>query len=187
MNGIISDRNLEIDNKIREKITPTHDDKKKLQHRVKQLTKSQHLHLFNNLIKNLDISYTITDNGTYFDLNDMNPEQFWKLYYHINLSFDCINRNKIMDELERQCNSTSLLYKNDMDLESNSVFNELCDNDDLNVESLMDYPKLRQSALNFAKYELDPTSTSDQLTNNESKVIEKNIYTDKKFLHKAKY
>lgn len=215
MESIISDTNNDIDEKIKNETQPTHDDKKKIQLRIKQLEKRQQLHLFNTIIKKLDIC-TITDNGTYFDLNDLSPVEFWKLHYHINLTYDCINRNKFINELERQCQTQT--FNRDLDVESASIYNDEDDNDvaisNLTLNQSINYINLREEALKFSDYKptietktieeslnkrlktandirLDSmiqinnrqeTSTLNSKLNNlnDSKVIERNIYTDKK-------
>ena len=185
MESIISDTNYEIDQKIKNNVVPTHDDKKRIQMRIKQLEKRQQLHLFNNIIKALDI-YTVTDTGTYFDLNDLSLEQFWKLHWHINLTYDCINRNKLINELEKERN---LLYSRELDIESNSLWNENLESTDMDSVTFSDnqinYSQLRDKALNQCHYSTNfkknSESVSTKLTGDyESKIIERNIYTDRR-------
>lgn len=177
MESIISDTNREIDQKIKNKVKPTHEDKKRIQHRIKQLDKQQQLHLFNEIIKNSDV-YQVTENGTYFDLNDLSLEQFWKLQYHINLTYDCINRHKLINELEKQCHDSSL-FNGENDIESASVWND--NHESIDVE---DYNHLRILALSQCKYseyyKKDTESTSKIINDHESKVVERNIYTDRR-------
>ena len=187
MESIISDTNHEIDQKIKNKVLPTHDDKKRIQLRIKQLEKRQQLHLFNNIIKSLDI-YTVTETGTYFDLNDLSPEQFWKLHWHINLTYDCINRNKVINELEKECN---FLYSGELDIDSNSLWNDSFEPIEVDLDNIalgnnqINYSQLRDKALSQCRYsnhfKKDGESMTSKLTaDHESKVIERNVYTDRR-------
>jgi hypothetical protein len=190
MESIISDTNHELDQKIKEKKVPTHDDKKRIQQRIKQLEKKQQLHLFKTVVRGLGTKvYSVTENGTYFDLNDLTPEQFWKLSYHINLTYDCINRHKLINELEKQCP----VYNQEMDIESNSMWDTYEPNDvelDSNVISSMNYSQLRDEALSHCRYsdfyKKENDSAVSKLTDHESKVIERNIYTDRRLTSKIK-
>lgn len=170
LHPIISDTNLDYDEKIRNGTKPEHYDKKKLQQRIKQLDKKQQLQLFHTIIKPLNI-YKVTNTGTFFDLNELTPEQFWKLSYHINLTFDCINRGKIISEFERE---HSNLYQLDPDLIS------VNDND---LDSLMTLKGLNRisvfpSSFNQNREQLENKNfTSHEY---ESKVLERNVYTDKR-------
>lgn len=198
MDNVISDTNNDIDYKIKNKIAPNHDDKKKLQQRIKHLTKDQHLYLFNEIIKELDI-YTVTDNGIYFDLNDLDYDIFWKLQYQVNLNFDCINRKKYFNQLEHSAvpskdgheynnlhvGKNICDYNGDFDIESNA--DELSSYQEQEPRPFSDYDKLRISALSkcgYSTYFQDENST--QCNNSlisDSKMIEKNIYTDCKKVH----
>lgn len=199
IDNVISDTNNDIDYKIKHKITPSPDDKKKLQQRIKHLTKEQHLYLFNEIIKELDI-YTVTDNGIYFDLNDLDCEVFWKLQYQVNLNFDCINRKKYFNQLEQNSTSSNIVVDNnehnnsymsknifdqngDFDIQSNdddSIFNEQ------EPRPFSDYDKLRISALSkcgYSTYFQGKNNIKHNYSSVDSKMIEKNVYTDCKKIH----
>ena len=182
---VISDTNLDIDLKIKSQVAPTHDDKKKAQMRIKQLEKQQQLHLFNTIIKGLDI-YTVTETGTYFDLNDLTPEQFWKLYYQINLTYDCIARNKFMDELlEKECinwcNGALDIdnWNERLDLEPDSITTNT---------GVVPYSRLRDDALNQCKYlkKESESMTAKVSSEHDSKIIDRSVYTDKRTADKNK-
>ena len=169
VNQIISDTNLDLDEKIRKGIKPEHADKKKLQSRIKTLNKQQQLQLFYTIIKPLNI-YRVTNTGTFFDLNELTPEQFWKLSYHINLTYDCINRNKVINEFERE---HSNLYQLDSDLISVN---------DSELDSLLTIKGLNRSTV-FPTFN-HPTQQQQETKNfnheYEAKVLERNVYTDKR-------
>lgn len=201
IDNVISDTNNDIDYKIKYKIAPTPDDKKKLQQRIKHLTKEQHLYLFNEIIKELDI-YTVTENGIYFDLNDLDCEIFWKLQYQVNLNFDCINRKKYfsqLNQLEQNSISSNIVDNNDHIIShlSKNIFDH---NGDFDIQSnddesscleqdprpFSDYDKLRISALSkcgYSTYFQGENNSKYTCTTTESKMIEKNIYTDCKKIH----
>jgi len=206
MDTIISNTNIDLDDKIRNDVKPEHEDKKRLHNRIKQLDKQQQLHLFHSIIKPLNI-YTITDNGTFFDLNELTSEQFWKLSYHVNLTYDCIKRDKIISELEREKSSHEVslstksqnnqklgLYNHEFDIESTSVYEPNTNvTDDLELDDLISngaisYSKLRDAALNQCEHTRIPDESgvssvcnSSLLTSEfESKVLNRNIYTDKR-------
>ena len=198
---MISDTNLSLDEKIKRQLQPTHDDKRKIQSRIRQLEKTQHLHLFNTIIKELDI-YTITENGTLFDLNDLTLEQFWKLSYHVNLTYDCIKRGRLMTELTRE---HAGVYNSEFDIESTSMFNEDSNNNNgnnnnqvLDIElddrlacldgSNLNYESLRSEALSNASWsKLGKSSQVTTITaGSESKVLDRNVYTDKKISNRKK-
>lgn len=191
-NGVISDTNVEIDRKIKEGVKSSHDDKKRLQNRIKQLDKRQQLHLFHTIIKPLNI-YTITDNGTFFDLNELSPEEFWKLSYHVNLTYDCIQRDLLRSELEKNeaqdKASIQAIYNQEYDIESEIdnkstiTINAQCDetvhlSEDQIIQQPPSYSQLREVALRTCQYKKsEPSLLSSEY---ESKVLERNIYTDKR-------
>jgi len=208
MDSVITDTNLDLDSKIKTGVVPKHEDKKRLQNRIKQLDKTQQLHLFHNIIKPLDI-YTITDNGTFFDLNELTPELFWKLSYQVNLTYDCIKRDQVMNDarsvLEQEHHgglthdaSHDQVFNRDFDIESSSHHEPGHDNNtelDLHqplLNSSISYSQLRDQTLSQISYNKGPTNTlssasigqsyvSSLLTSEfESKVLERNIYTDKR-------
>jgi len=165
METVVSNTNCELDEKIKNKVKPEGIDKKKLQSRIKQLDKKQHLHLFHTIIKPLGI-YTVTDNGTFFDLNELTLEQFWELNYQVNLTHDCIKREKQMNELSSNNanvnnnananvnannNANNRLYNHEFDIESTSLYEP---NNDLELEepilgsNCMTYSQLRDATLN---------------------------------------
>ena len=185
METIISDTTRDIDQKIKNGVKPTHNDKKRVQQRIKQLDKEQQLLLFNSVIKPINI-YSVTDNGTYFDLNDLTPEQFWKLQFNINLTHDCINRDKVIGELQKQCDKNNV-YNKDYDIETTSLLNENVEHNNLESDShTIDYQHLRIAVLKQCKYSdhYKPESESITLNDGQNKVIERNIYTDRRLYNK---
>lgn len=203
METVISNTNRELDDKIKNSVKPEHEDKKRLQNRIKQLDKQQQLHLFHTIIKPLDI-YTVSDNGTFFDLNELTEEQFWKLNYQVNLTYDCIKRDKVINELEQEQEQSNRLYNHEYDIESASanieIANDLEVDDpmlnwgsappkeelpitfDNRIGANMTYSQLRDASLNECRYsKREGTFNSSILTNDfESKVLERNVYTDKR-------
>lgn len=205
--NFISDTNVEIDRKIKESVRPTHDDKKRLQNRIKQLDKKQQLHLFHTIIKPLDI-YTVTDNGTFFDLNELVPKDFWRLSYHVNLTYDCIQRDRVRSELEKTESSTfrQSIYNREYDIDSEidnthqyerershpdeRSTDEFVENREFveNSESVENrgvlqmvppkYSQLRENALRSCVHKKSESSIKSN--EYESKVLERNVYTDKK-------
>jgi hypothetical protein len=78
---------------------PTDTDKEILQHRLLKLSKSDHLYLFKEIIQGLKKKiYTVTENCILFDLNDLPHDCFWKIYYHVQLSMQNLERTNVIQE-----------------------------------------------------------------------------------------
>lgn len=206
MSHVISDTNCDIDQKIKTGQTPHDEDKKKLQHRIKQLDKKQHLYLFHNIVKNIEggTMYTMTDTGIYFDLDDFTPKDFWTLYYHTNLFYDCISRNKVFEEAVKldATKSQSLIYTGQTELDTTSMFEDYCRGDEDGEEERdadaksdhkkieLSYEVLRLNAVNECKYSKYQKVKSEEIRSRQnpigatSKAMDKNVYTDQKHIPK---
>jgi len=201
MTNVISDTNCDIDLKIKTGQAPGPDDKKKLQHRIKLLDKKQHLYLFQSIIKNIEgrSVYTMTDTKIYIDLNDFAPKDFWTLYHHTNLFYDCIGRNKVFEDAVKSdaTQGQSLIYNGQTELDTPSMFEDYCANDETNEEEEeeekkieLNYEALRLSAVSQCKYSKYQKFKSDDPRSRQipmagvSKAMDKNVYTDQRHIPK---
>lgn len=96
---------------------PTEKEKRDLLNILNTMNKENHMYIFINFLENTKV-YTITNDATLFDLNDLEKDTFWKIYdYSILYNQDKIKNNKIK-ELEIEHNDIlkqleqSLVYDN---------------------------------------------------------------------------
>lgn len=80
---------------------PTDKDKDKLLWLInKQLTEDDHIKIFVQFLHDLPKRiYTINQHATLFDLNDLNPEVFWKIYYYCRLCLQSKETDKIRKQM----------------------------------------------------------------------------------------
>lgn len=159
---------IDIENKIRNNISPTDKEKELLQNKLnKQLSEDDHMYIFVEILQTLKNKiYTMTENGTLFDLNDLDNENFWKIFYHTQLFIDNHEREKKIAEssqekavLESKFNKT-----NEENLKQNIT-------KDVEVETST-YGKLRIEALKQCSY-------SNYSINSTSNVKEPSFFSDK--------
>jgi hypothetical protein len=90
----------EIDNHS----VPTEKDKESLQSKLnKQLNEEDHIYIFTEILQTMDKKiYTITENCTLFDLNDLDPVNFWKIHYHTHLMIANHERQKELNKTKQE-------------------------------------------------------------------------------------
>lgn len=87
--------------KMKNHVPPTEREKEQLQQQIGLLKDEDHLFLFTEIIQNMDRKcYTITENCTLFDLNDLDPERFWKMFYHAQIFLENNKRCKEIEEAQ---------------------------------------------------------------------------------------
>ncbi len=166
---------------------PTDRDKDLLLYKLnRQLTEDEHLYIFTELLQNHEKKiYTITENCTLFDLNDLSSKNFWKLYYYAEL---CIKNHERQKELalaedSHISNLNNLSKKMKVDLENfKSEYNQIPENQ----SDLSHYEKLRIGALSQCSYSVYAKTNNQPnigLTLHDDKKLGKTIYSDT-FKHK---
>ena len=141
--------------------------------------------------------------GTFFDLNELVPKDFWRLSYHVNLTYDCIQRDRVRSELEKTESSTfrQSIYNREYDIDSEidnthqyehererehshlderstDEFIENCGSIESRGMFPPKYSQLRENALRSCAHKKSESSIKSN--EYESKVLERNVYTDKK-------
>src|SRR5439155_4922352 len=97
--------NLEETNiKIVNKVLPTDKEKEILLYKLnKQLNEDEHLYIFTEILQNLEKKiYTITENCTLFDLNDLSADNFWKMFYYAQLFIQNHERQKEFEGAQQE-------------------------------------------------------------------------------------
>lgn len=179
----------EIVEKIKNKNIPTERDKETLMYKVnRQLTEEEHLHLFSEILQSLDKkAYSITENCTLFDLNDLSPECFWKMFYYAQLSIHDHEGKKISDRARQEDNEEKAKMAEKMKAELDK-FQEDPDQAKPDVlDSLTPYERLRISALSQCQYSTYSKGGVDDtnMALKDDKRMEKTIYSDT-FQHRWK-
>lgn len=111
-----------ISQNLRDEKLPSYNDKKKLYQEIATLDKENHLTIFSNIIHPNTDKYTITNNSVLFDLDDLSPKTFWKLYLYVQNTIennDRINRDNelykiVLEDIKRDENrKTPILDQKD--------------------------------------------------------------------------
>ncbi len=176
--------------KIRIKLPPTEKDKELLLYKLnRQLTEDEHLHILTDILQTLEKRiYSMTDNCTLFDLNDLTPEVFWQIFYYAQLS---IMKHETQKQTA-QANQDDLVQRNEFnekmrhDLEKYQKDAETT----INLESLTPYERKRLEALSQCQYSTYSTTLPSTISNSKlalvnDKIMEKTIYSDT-FQHRWK-
>jgi hypothetical protein len=177
-----------VDN-IKNKHVPTEREKEVLLYKLnRQLTEDEHLHIFTEILQNLEKRiHSITDNGTLFDLNDLPPEAFWKMFYYAQLSIHDHDSRKISDKARQEDNEEKVKMAEKMkaELEKHQGDPNQCHIDVL--ASLTPYERLRISALSQCQYSTYAQADINDmnLALKDDKRMEKTIYSDT-FQHRWK-
>ncbi len=179
----------EIVEKIKNKNVPTERDKETLLYKLnRQLTEEEHLHLFSEIVQSLDKkTYSITENCTLFDLNDLSPECFWKMYYYAQLSIHDHEGKKITDRARQEDNEEKAKMAERIKAELDKF---QADPDQAKpdvLDSLTPYERLRISALSQCQYSTYAKAGPDDMNMalKDDKRMEKTIYSDT-FQHRWK-
>jgi hypothetical protein len=179
----------EIVEKIKNKNVPNERDKETLLYKLnRQLTEEEHLHLFSEIIQSLDKkTYSITENCTLFDLNDLSPECFWKMFYYAQLSIHDHEGKKISDRARQEDNEEKVKMAEKMKAELDKF---QADPDQAKpdvLDSLTPYERLRISALSQCQYSTYAKGGADDtnMALKDDKRMEKTIYSDT-FQHRWK-
>lgn len=156
---------------MKNNIPPTEGEKEQLQQQIGLLKDEDHLFLFTEIIQNMDRKcYTITENCTLFDLNDLDPESFWKMVYHARIFLENNKRCKEIEEAqrERQNIDERLSQKMEADLPHFRNIDEAT----VPSDSVSGYEKLRIEALQQCSYSNYGPSVITMMTDSKS------VYSD---------
>ena len=162
----------EITEKIKSQTMPTDKDKERLLFQInRQLTEEDHYYIFTEFLQTMEHKiYTVTENGTLFDLNDLSPDTFWKLTYHVQLFIDTHQREEQTDKikLENDLLTEQFTQKNLQQLKQ-FQHEHTDDHPDTSGDN---YEKLRLDALRQCSY----SNFATGLTDNRSP--ESSVYSD---------
>ena len=180
----------ELSAKITNKVSPTDVEKEILLYKLnKQLSSDEHLYIFTEVLQTLEKKiYTITENCTLFDLNDLPNEQFWRIFCYSQLFIQNHEREKEVENafLENSSKSDKLTEKMNRDLQKLKADpNQALPEDSCNFSA---YEKLRIGALSqcpYSTYAKDIDRPDLGFALHDDKKLEKTIYSDK-FKHKWK-
>jgi hypothetical protein len=146
------DQEIDFDRKIKNKTPPNDKEKEILQITLnKHLTFDDHVYIFTEILQNMTKKiYTINENGTLFDINDLDPETFWKLCYHTHLFMKNHEREKNIALAQQEANAVTdqLLVKMSADLKQYQPDTQVV----INPENMTEYEKLRITALKACTY-----------------------------------
>jgi hypothetical protein len=182
---------FDITENIKAQVTPSEKDRENLLNKLnRQLTDEEHLYIFTEYLQTLEKRiYSITENCTLFDLNDLPNELFWKIYYATQLFIRDHDRQKEIDKANAEKNviSAKLQEKIEKDLVKYKKDNA---NDALNVDTqnLSEYEKLRIGALsqcNYSTFAVTAVKSTNNVSFIDDKRMEKTIYSDS-FKHRWK-
>jgi|UniRef100_A0A6C0BMB3 hypothetical protein len=180
MTQLQRDSLVDVEEKIKSKPVPTEPEKEQLQYRINHnLTEEDHLYLFTDILQKMSHKvYTMTENGTLFDLNDLDPETFWKVQYFTQLFMENHERQKETQQLIHENEASLDQFKQQIDKELKTVKSET---GAIDLHHLTEYERLRIQALSQCPYSIYADSNVSGLVGEETKVI----YSDN-FQHKWK-
>jgi hypothetical protein len=165
----------DINDKMKNKITPSIKDKETLLYKLnKQLLEEDHLYIFTKILQKMERKiYTITKNGTLFDLNDLTNHEFWNIYYHTQMFIDGHKRQNTLCNigLENRCLDDQFKQK------VNNNLQKIKEQSPYISSTLTHYDKLRIDALSHCTY----SYYCDQMKKDNdiiSSLPHKNIYSD---------
>ena len=174
----------DINEKIQNKLTPNEKDKELLLYRLnKLLNDDEHLYIFTEILQTLEKRiYSITENCTLFDLNDLPNDAFWKIYYYTQLFILDHERQKELGKIQKEQQSKNDEFKEDINTKLQKYKNDPNQATPENIEQLSAYEKLRLNALSqcsYSTYSHNNTNTDDfNLSLPDDKILAKTIYSD---------
>lgn len=141
----------DFDNKLKAKTLPTEQDKEMLLHRLnRQLSEDDHIYLFTEILQNMSKKiYTITENGTLFDLNDLDVENFWKMAYYTQLSISNHDRQKEIEDRVKQKELEAEEFKRQSET---NLLKYTSQPEVIDEHNLTEYDQLRIDALKQCTY-----------------------------------
>lgn len=172
----------EINSKIKNKTLPTDRDKESLLNKLnKQLNEEDHIYIFTEILQNMEKKiYTITCNCTLFDLNDLDNENFWKIYYYTQLFIDQHERQKEINKAKQENDDISDQFTRDVDSKLKQIKEQHPEKVD--SKGLSEYEKLRINALSqcsYSSYSKEIEATNKNMRSLSRYVgVEKTVYSD---------
>jgi len=166
----------EINERKKNNVTPSVNDKDQLLYKInKQLDEEDHAYIFTELLQKMKKKiYTITENCTLFDLNDLDNDTFWSMYYYVQIFIDNHDREKVISDVNKDNN---ILREKHIE-QFNCQLGENKENNDVKVDqsNMTEYERLRIDALstcNYSNYSANNDTFSD-----ENIMDNKIIYSD---------
>lgn len=175
-NPIKQDILAELDDKIKTEVVPTDKDKEILQYKLnKQLSEEDHLYIFTEILQSMGSQiYTITENCTLFDLNDVDPKNFWKIYRCAQMFIDNHSRQKELDKVKQENDVMSQEFNKNVE---NNLRKILQQNEEIYPSNATEYEKLRIDALKQCTYSTYSKKPSSDHSQDDGK-LEKTVYSD---------
>jgi hypothetical protein len=173
MSNIKQKRDLlvEIDEKMKNQTVPTEKEKEQLQYKLnRQLTEEDHLYIFTEILQNMEHKiYTMTENGTLFDINDLDHGTFWKIQYYVHLFLDNQERRNQINEINQENDASLDQFKRKITDDLNKIQKNTTETD-VGDHNLSNYDRLRRQALSQCQY--------SSYSNNKIVPCEKSVYSD---------
>ena len=144
----------EIEGKMKDKSPPSDRDKSLLQVKLnKYLTEDDHMFILIEILQKMPRKiYTITEHGTLFDLNDVDPEIFWKIYYHTQISIENHERQKKLDQAKLDKDQLTVQFEQKIQADLQKIKEQQGSCLPENQADLTPYEKLRINALQHCEY-----------------------------------
>ena len=171
----------EIVSKIGNKSNVTGRDKELILYSLNQLSKQDHLYIFTEILQKLEKRiYTVTDNSTLFDLNDLPNDVFWKLYYHTQLLINNMQRSKKINEATNDMDCNNEEMQNQINRELSEHLRKAENQPPVDLSQLSDYEKLRYDALSRCSYSTYYNKNNEELDLSlpDDKRLSQTIYSD---------
>lgn len=155
----------DINDKITNTIVPNDKEKSMLLNMInKQLTEEDHIYIFTEILQNMKKKiYTITENCTLFDLNDIDCADFWKIWYYTYLFISNQVRNTEINKIKEQNDELSAQFTRDA-LEKLKKFRENTSKNVPDMDEMSEYERLRIEALKDCQYSTYSSEKPDQQT-----------------------
>ena len=160
---------MEIDEKMKNGVEPTEKEKEQLQYTLnKLLSEEDHLYIFTEILQNLEKKiYTMTENGTLFDINDLDHQTFWKIQYCAQMCLDNHERQAQLNELAHESEQSHSQFKKQISEPLEKFKKDNVEDEDTN---LTEYEKLRRQTLSQCSY--------STFAKSKTQPYEKSVYSD---------
>jgi hypothetical protein len=168
----------EITTKIKNKVAPSDKEKEALLYKLnKQLNEDDHIYIFTEILQNMDKKiYTITENCTLFDLNDLDNENFWKICYYTQLFIDQHERQKEINSAKKENDDLSEQFVQKVEEKLRQIKEQSPEK--IDSTNLSEYEKLRIDALSQCSYSSYAKSSDSHEQSGRCTGVEKTIYSD---------
>jgi hypothetical protein len=167
----------DLHDKIKREVPPTSRDKEWLMNRInRQLSEEEHMVIFTDFLGSDTMKkriYSINDNGTLFDLNDVPPAIFWKICLFTVMSLKDREKAKVSDQATQEVQDELARYRSQVNAEL-PIAQQNQPKLSSDLENLTPYEKMRIQALGQCSYSTYSKSSMTTLNSDD-----KRIYSDR--------